>query len=266
MKIKNIIFFVAVFLSILALQNSCVKEDFDNPPSNYDSINAIKSTHSIMQIKSLYDGDSVLITGDKRIEGYVISTDQFGNFYKKIVIQDTSGGIEIELDHSYMFTKYPLGQRLIINLDSLVLVNYRGILELVVDTNSSGTVRLDETNEDKFIVRTYDNQLVEPKVVKITEINDDLLNTLIKIENVQFTNADLNQTWADAISNYSQNHNLMDQDSNILIVRTSGYATFAADTLPSGSGTIVGVLGKYNTDYQLYIRDTSDVEMNNNRF
>ncbi len=250
---------------IFTLLNSCVKEEFDNPPSNYDSVQAIKPTHSIMQIKSMYDGDTVLLT-NMRIEGYVISTDQFGNFYKKIVIQDTSGGIEIELDHSYMFTKYPLGQRLIINLDSLVLCNYRGILEIVLDSTSAGTVRLDETNEDIYIVKTYDNKPVDPKVVKITEINDDLLNTLIKIENVQFTVVDTGHTWADAISNYSENHNLMDQDSNILIVRTSGYASFAADTLPSGSGSIVGVLGKYNTDYQLYIRDTSDVDMNNERF
>ena len=261
-KIFSLLSIITIFFT------ACVKENFDTPPSNCDSVNNIVADSSIRQLKNMYDGDTVLITTDFKIEGTVISTDQYGNFYKKIIIQDTSGGIDIEIDDSYMFTKYPVGQKVIVNCKGLVLGVYRGTPELGEDYNSAKgkIIRIEADNEDKFILKKCQQEEIMPQVVSIDRINDNLLNTLVKIENVQFTDDDLNKTWADAVSGSSVNHNLEDKDANKLIVRTSGYASFAKDTIPSGSGTIIGVLGKYNDDYQLYIRNLDDVSMDGARF
>ena len=258
-KIFSLIIILALFFS------SCVKEQFDVPPSNCDSLNKVVANLSIAQLKSKYDGDTVALKGDLSIEGTVISTDQFGNFYKKIVIEDTSGGIEIEINDTYMFTNYPVGQKLMIKLNGLVLGEYKGILELGKDYNlANGIIRLEPDDENIFLLKKCEVSELKPKVITIDKINDDMLNTLVKIENVQFTKADSGQTWAD--SDPKINRHLIDQNSDTLQVRTSKYASFAADTLPNGSGTIVGVLGKHDSDYQLYIRNLDDVSMDNPRF
>lgn len=44
-------------------------------------------------------------------------------------------------------------------------------------------------------------------------------------------------------------------------MRTSGFSDFCTQKTPTGKGSITGVLGIYNGDYQLYIRDLSDVDM-----
>ncbi len=265
---KNKILIVLIaFLGLSFAFSSCVKQNFDVPPSNCDSLRNIKPTLTIDSLKKLYDGDTVLIKGNVTIEGNVISTDQFGNFYKKIVIQDSTGGIEIEINDSYMFTKYPLGQKILVKCDSLILGDYNGTKELGMDFVSGKIVRLDADSEDIYLQKICEVKPVEPKLVSIAEAkNDSLLNTLIKIKNVEFSDADLNTTWADGINQSTVNHNLVDTNANSLIVRTSGFASFAKDSLPKGSGYIIGIISKYGTDYQLYVRNTNDAVMDSLRF
>ncbi|MEZ4892708.1 MAG: DUF5689 domain-containing protein [Saprospiraceae bacterium] len=50
-----------------------------------------------------------------------------------------------------------------------------------------------------------------------------------------------------------------------LILRTSGFSDFAIQKTPTGKGSIHGVLGIFGSTYQLYIRDTTDVDMNGPR-
>lgn len=265
-KNKFLIIFLAFLGSVFAF-SSCVKQNYDAPPSNCDSLSKLEPTYTIKELKNLYDGDTVLIQGDVTIEGNIISTDQYGNFYKKIVVQDTSGAIEIEIDDTYMFTQYPLGKKIMIKCDSLVLGDYNGILELGMAYDiSNGIVRLEPDLEPVHLLKICEIMPVEPKTVAIADINDDMINTLIKLDTVQFTTADLNTTWADRIGGNTVNHTLNDINHLSLLVRTSGFASFAGDTIPGGSGSIVGVLGKYGTDYQLYIRNTDDVDMTGTRF
>src|SRR5690606_23802819 len=46
-----------------------------------------------------------------------------------------------------------------------------------------------------------------------------------------------------------------------LIVRTSGFASFAGTATPQGNGKLVGILSIFRDDYQLMIRDVDDVDM-----
>jgi len=46
-----------------------------------------------------------------------------------------------------------------------------------------------------------------------------------------------------------------------LEVRTSGYANFANDTLPSGYGSVIGIIAQYNTGLQLVIRTPNELNL-----
>ena len=45
-----------------------------------------------------------------------------------------------------------------------------------------------------------------------------------------------------------------------IVVRTSTYADFAAEKLPSGKVNITGIFTRYNNKWQVIIRKASDVE------
>ncbi|MCD6555654.1 MAG: choice-of-anchor J domain-containing protein, partial [Bacteroidales bacterium] len=91
------------------------------------------------------------------------------------------------------------------------------------------------------------------------------INEIVIIKNVQFTLNELGGTYADGVNHIDFDRHIEDCDGNSMIVRTSGYADFANDSLPEGIGTITAVLTKYNSDYQLIIRNPKEVNMENER-
>jgi len=268
MKTKNILIGIFAIWGIFAF-SSCVKQNFDQPPTNCDQID-INPTFTINELKSLFTGDTTRLADSVIIEGYVISTDQYGNQYKELVIQDSTGGIDIMLDASYIFTKYPVGQKVYIKCGGLYLGKDYGVIKLGSLYEDYGVTKFGRIQGDaiidEHIVRSCDNEIQEPKVITLSEISDAYVYQLVKIENVQFSTADTSSTWADGINFYSENHDIIDSNFNSLIVRSSGYASFAKNKLPSGKGSIIGILGKYNSDYQLYIRNLDDVDMDSPRF
>ena len=48
-----------------------------------------------------------------------------------------------------------------------------------------------------------------------------------------------------------------------VIVRTSNYADFAGDVLPSGKVNLTGILTRFNNDWQLLIRTADDIQLAN---
>ncbi len=174
MNTKKIIFALIAFLGISFAFSSCAKEDFDNPPSNCDDVN-LTATLSIQELKSMISNnlDDTLQLGDSIIiEGTITSTDQYGNFYKELIIQDTSGAIAIQIDATYMFTEfsYPLGQKIYVKCGGMYLGNdYYG--DDVIGLTQLGGLYLDggslafgrivgDTVIAEHFIRTCDNILL----------------------------------------------------------------------------------------------------------
>jgi len=87
---------------------------------------------------------------------------------------------------------------------------------------------------------------------------------LVTVLGVEFTDAVSGITYADAVGQSTVNLDLTDC-SNTILVRNSGYATFAGDTVPTGNGSVTGVFNIFGSDYQLFIRNTEDVVLNEAR-
>ncbi len=264
-----------ILIAILALGlNSCVKQEFDVPPSNCDTLNTIEANITIKDLKAMLPvyQDTLKITQDLIISGYVISTDLYGNFYKELVIQDSTGGISILLDQTYLYTMYPQGQRIIVYLKDLYLGHQYGVVKLGATYDDNGVIKFGRIQGqeviDMHLVKTCENTPQEPKTITLDQVNDDLLYTYVKIDPAQFSESELGTTWANPFADPPQavNHTLIDSKGNSIIVRTSGYATFAGEPIPEGSGPFVAILGKYNSDYQLYVNSPSEVELTNARF
>jgi len=249
---------------------ACVKTEFDQPLVGGDGKNIATNT-TIQTLKGYHEvnGGFDLITEDLIIGGTVIMDDRTGNYYKTIVIQDSTGGIEIKFSNGYLYNRYPVGRKIYIRCKGLMLTDYNNLIQLVggivVENGQSSDIGITENQERTQVVRGFLGAPLTPRVVTAGQINESMVSTLITVEGVQFAKLDTAQTWGDAPSQISLNRTIQNCGNVELLVRTSGFADFAVEKTPSGKGSITGVLGIYNSDFQLYIRDLKDVAMNNPR-
>lgn len=227
-------------------------------------------TVSIAYLKSLYTGVPYTVDKELRIEGLVVANDWSGNFYKTLVVEDESGGIEIKLDREELFLEYWHGNKVRVNCNSLTLGAYGGLVQLGV---RSGDVRYETDyiprNRIPSVVTNLPDEAREPlpALLTIPEIFSSgpggrYVNCYVAIKDVQFVDTEL--TWSEP--DVDTDRELADRNGNLISVRTSRYAEFAGYGLPRGSGTIRGVLGYFNGKYQLRVFDHRLVEMDGGRF
>ena len=119
-----------VALSAALMFTGCVQDDdFDIPPINCND--RWEANSDIPAIKALNDTNVPFeITTETIFDGYVVSSDETGNFFKTITIQyspvDPSAGMTIEIDMTNTYTRYPIGSRVLVNAEGLFVAKDRG--------------------------------------------------------------------------------------------------------------------------------------------
>lgn len=202
---------------------------------------------------------------DNYVKGTVISDDAAGNFFKSVVIQDNTGGIAVLADAFDLNETYERGETVYVYLQDLCISDYNGLPQLCYTNSTSGVKRIPESQVTSIIIETDIINPVTPQVISLDQIGPDNLNTLVRLEMVQFNSGSANMTYADADNTFSINHTLENCDGDEIILRTSGFADFADQRTPNGNGTVIGVLQVFSGDYQVFLRDLGDVSMNGNR-
>ncbi|MDD3877719.1 MAG: DUF5689 domain-containing protein [Bacteroidales bacterium] len=247
----------AVFLILtgLAFMSGCVKGDFDTPPVVVPKVDFSANT-TISQLLAMYTGGVVNIDSNVIVKGLVVANDESGNFYKQIIIEDDSSGLQIQIDKKDLYTTYKLGQRVYVKCDGLALGEYGGNLQL--GYNVGGVIsRIPAAQlETHLFLDSLPGLVPDPKPVTIPTLSTTKLNMLVKFDSLHFTEPGL--TFAN--TNATTNRNLSDQLGNIIILRTSNYATFQSSLMPTGIGSVTGVLSIFNSDWQLFIRDLNDLQ------
>lgn len=256
MKSLNIKILVICSIIITGSFVSCIQSKFDEPEVNTIPIGKYLTIDQLYQIHI----DSVLLKSktnyifkdDYSVNAVVSMDDKSGNIYKSAFVQDGSKGINLHLMSSGGLYQ---GDSIRINLKGLVLSLY------------SGMMQLDSVYVDKHITKLSTHKSLVPEKVTIDQIKTgQYLAKLIKLEDVQFTNESLDQTYADAENLITKNRTLIDATNQTIIVRTSGYASFAKNEVPKGRGSFVAVVSKFNEEWQLYIRSMHEVNFNKRRF
>ena len=81
---------------------------------------------TIADLKALYKehGKPVVITGTKILKAQVVSSDEDGNIYRELYIQDATGGICLKLGRSSSYDDYKLGQILYVDCEDLCIGEY----------------------------------------------------------------------------------------------------------------------------------------------
>lgn len=234
---------VVLTLALAVVAVACKKE-FDTPP---ERILPTGQVMTVAQLRALFTGTPKRFSGDSSVYAVVTADEQSGNLYKNIYIQDHTGAIVMRLLNSGGLYQ---GDSIRIYLPGTVLGSYAGMLQL------------DSVDVDNNVVKQATLVNKTPETVTLAQITPAMQGRLVRIENVEFTmnEACNGLTYADAIGQATINRNLTDC-SNTVLVRTSGYANFAGQAVPPGKGTFVGVVGQFNDDMQLFIRNVNELVM-----
>ncbi|MEO8085512.1 MAG: DUF5689 domain-containing protein [Bacteroidota bacterium] len=246
---------------VLSLLSSCVKNEFDAPTTaNIDPDLAVSMT--ISDIQSLATGTTpYMITTNEVIAGVVIADDLSGNFYKEVIIQDSTGAISVQLDQSNFNSLYPIGRRVFVKCKGLVIADDGdGNFQLGIPVLQT-VGRIPSGLVPKYLVAGKWGIPVSPKTVTIANIGNEPTQTLVRFVDVEFTAADAGQPYANAATQQSINRYIEDCSGNQADLYTSGYATFAGTITPSGKGTMVAVYKQYAGSPELVIRNAEDVIM-----
>jgi len=266
MKKLNIVLIALITLAF----SSCLKQSYDNPPNQNDVDPHLKVNVSIGQLSAAAFSFPTLNIelGDSILEGVVIADDRSGNFYKQIVIQDSTGGITVAIARTYLYNDYPVGRKIYIKTKGLQLVNYKGVPELVYGFDNTGAIiGIPSALITNYIVKaTYPN-VVKPLDVTLAAVSatpNKYINTLVRLDSVEFNAASYGVPYAQpATLATATSLTVEDCFGNSVAMYNSGYADFQPILTPSGKGNITGVYSWYGTKSQFFIRDTSDVQLTN---
>ena len=265
---KNIAKISVFFIAIAVLfQTACVDKTFNEPeyPSFSYKVKEGYTLVTLKELKEMHTGGLMLIDTNIVFKATIIANGYSGNYYKRIVLQDSTAdgiqdGIEIDLNSYGLHNRFPIGQLVYVECKGLYLGTYGGLLKIGLDYEGN-VGRLEEPLIDKYIFKDDAGKPIKPKVVLLSELGSTPTNTLVKLENVQFKFGVLGKTFADAVNKETLEMPLADCDDNSVVVRSSGYANFAASNLPTGSGSLIVINGEYNGKTQLLIRNKDEIDM-----
>lgn len=135
---------------------------------------------TIHDLKTLYKGGGVYLGGNYWIKGQVISTDITGNIYRELYIQDETGGIDVKLGKSSLYSEYKLGQWVYVKASGLTLGAYNGMPQLGMEPDNTSTNEYETSYIDVQAIidqhvwkGAYDTPLA-PKVVTEADLADAL--------------------------------------------------------------------------------------------
>ncbi len=231
-----------------------------------DEMEESESLCSIAALKSLYGGAPHRIANDVRIEGVVVSSDREGNFYKSLVLEDATGGVELLVDCEELYKFLFVGDRVLFSCVGLTLGSYGGAIRLGSAPEGDEAVGRIAENEffERLVMEGHSGEVPMPHRLQLNELSPRWVGTLVRVEGVQFVEEALGMSWA--VADEPTTHYLTDQQGLLLGVRTSPYALFSKAIVPSGSGYITGVLDYFGGEYQLRLSDLVSTKLTEERF
>lgn len=255
MKARYFNFSSFLLLVTLVVFSAC-KKQFDEPP--IAELPNLEANTTIKNLVALASSTPVAL-GDQIIEATVIADDKSGNFYKQLVIQDSTGGIRLDIDAFSIYTDFPIGRKVWVKCKGLYIWRDGDVPALIGSSNTNNS-RIPQSTYRQYVIGGEYNQPLSPTLKTLSTLTADDYYTLVQLDNVEFADCYAGSSYAYASTQTSKNAELTEcATSGMTIVRNSGFATFANELMPTGNGSIIAVYNSFRGTSQLLIRDPQDV-------
>jgi hypothetical protein len=235
--------------------------------------NNLIATHTMTQVLEMAGYGITTFENEITVMGYVTSSDVSGNIYKTLSLQDApenaEAAIQFSMDKTNLYTVYPIGRKVFVKLKGLSIGYGRGVLQ-IGKAIAGELERIPSSEVFNHFFRSCEVEKMEAKAIKISEINESHLQSLVVFENVQFAEENMGEFFGDISSTKTKEILLHQTTENCdqlgtIKLNISGFSDFKNKILPEGNGNVQGVLTKYYSEYQLQIRDENDVQLANQR-
>ncbi len=229
-------------------KNKPAKETFY---TDIDMTNMGMRRVSIADLKALYQGKPTLVSGNVWIKGQVTTSDQSGNIYNEIYLQDDSGAIDLKLGRSSLYNEYKLGQWVYVKCDGLTLGSYNGMPQLGFAADETTTNEYDtsyiqlQALIDEHVFKGEQDTPVKPAVVSEDEIKkalskgtqDPLWGMLITVQGLTYGN----QIFALFYPNPNMAHKSGNPENRVFL---SDAGTWGVDTWACTKAGFIGYLNE----------------------
>ena len=270
MKVKKPYYFIGYFLMISSLFSCVQLTDFEIPELEITEPQII-ATSDIRAVKNASNqADQKIYTfkadDTSVIEAYVVSSDEGGNFYKKMIIQDKNenptSGIEVLIDLRAYFTKFNFGRKIYIKMAGLSVTNDDG--KYILGYNMRNEVEgIPEYLIDDFIIRSGTTESIISKPITLADITHELIGLYVQVNDIQFRNDEIGKTYAgESYDEFDGERVLVQCDSRIsAILSTSTFSDFKSNLIPVQKGELQAVLTKdfYSEKYIFVLNNLSSV-------
>ena len=237
--------------------------DSHTPPSDLFDTTVPNATIEALRY---YAEEGVEVAEEIVVEGTVVADDKSGNFYRAIVVEDSSGAVEVRLGLYDLGAHYPIGCRVTIEARGLAVAYYDGVLTLgreIYDWSGGRMEPIEPRDEiSKRIEVTAKGTPPQPTTLPIGALTTEMCGRLTRVEGVHYVGQE--SSWGITDYGTESDREFTDTSGAKILVRTSRYADFAEHNIPTEEVAITGIL--YTKRYKgedlfiLKMRDLGDVE------
>ena len=265
-------------LSLFAI-TSCVKDDDYDIPNPNDEKTLPSFSGQVVDFDTAIGKAATNVTtygADEAIEGYVISSDEAGNFYQKIYIQneDKTKGVTVAINKTGLYTDFPLGAKVQLRLKGLTSqINNGGVdFGSGIFQANNGRTSVGRMSEAIAKNHLFDKGGVRKTLAELAKADASIntlkveanVNQLITLKGVHFKTEDVGKKMHQKANDTRQgtDYTLTDAQGNTIPFRTSRYAKFKDEKVPAGTLDITGVLTKFGQNWQFMISNYADIVIN----
>lgn len=256
--------------------SSC-DDNFEQPPlSSYTATATIEANTTLQELKEAFHQDvnfyatevGTKANGDHYIvQGRIVSSDAAGNIYKKIAIEDETGGAIFSINATKLYETYKYGQMVVIDVTGMYYGNYGAGVQ-IGGKPESGSDAPSRMQSDLWtsaaqvfgLVNTDKIDIYDLTVAEALDIRNDATELLrwqgrlVRINDVHFVTPGKELGTSGTTNNTSY---IADADGKQLALNTSGYSTLWSIKAPKGTGSVVAVLSNYTSGWQLLLNDAA---------
>ena len=244
----------------LAAEQAAKAKTFNGATISYDALRAKVST----SFATYQENDA--------FEGYVISSDEGGNFYKKVYVQaaDKSGTIAVSIDKKGLCAEYPVGSKVQVRLKGTTVwyASRYSLLEVGYGhgKTTGGNLKIGHLTPAMYpevLLLTGEKAPISELATTLTNLQFNKrvqANKLLVLDGVYFKNQDVGKTFHTSDNQYNTTYTLTDNAGGTLPFLTSSYAAHIKDHVPAGRLRITGVLTMYGNNPQFFINDIKGIE------
>lgn len=271
---------LALLLTILCA--SCMDSGYDTPTDDYTGTTfELTNVMSIQDLKQKYrtpiNASTIqLIDEDIQVRGTVTGNDEGSNLYNEIALQDGTGAIIVAISQSGLYGALPVGAQVAINLKGLYIGAYGNQAEIGGVYTNARTGATGIGGMDRYTWRTHYMLLSHGSEADATALIEDFdysqaanssyvwqnQGKLMRLRNVTFKDGDGKSVFAPksgvTLTNNSANRGFVGMSDSRIVFRTSTYAKFAADTIPQGNTSVIGIFTVYRNTWQILARSRND--------